>query len=408
MDRVLIIYSNPSDTDRLRLDKEHRAIDEVLSKLQLPQNTVTRRHATTFEDLVKALAEFEYSIIQFSGHGSNQGIYLEGLGGVSGQLITPQQLTRLLSETQPNLKAAILMCCFSADSLPVLIDAAPYLVTVFGPADDNSSINFVRLFYEFYFKNESIETSYLFAQELASSGLQTVLSRRALDEAKGRILFQIFPKGDHFGDTILIDLNDAENDIKELGISRENFLAILSRKIRLHHRIFDHPRDQAIIPIGRFVGIFSWQNVKDVIQCHRVLRMKAQIDDETCTVWARLTVIYNENAMQKYRLIPQSDIVFSDKSLERAIRDFQADYRILSARKEDVKVLSQCIPEQYSLSKSLMVANLEMAERKFDSEDFGSAVVYLESVLSAMHDLLDALTDAIAMDPTKEKERVEE
>ncbi|PZN72178.1 MAG: CHAT domain-containing protein, partial [Candidatus Methylumidiphilus alinenensis] len=30
MERVLVLYANPADTDRIRLDKEHRAIDQAL------------------------------------------------------------------------------------------------------------------------------------------------------------------------------------------------------------------------------------------------------------------------------------------------------------------------------------------------------------------------------------------
>lgn len=75
MEKVLILYSNPGDTDRLRLDKEHRMIDQLLQTFKLPSDAVVRRHATTFEDLIKALAETEYTVVQFSSHGSNRGVY---------------------------------------------------------------------------------------------------------------------------------------------------------------------------------------------------------------------------------------------------------------------------------------------------------------------------------------------
>ncbi|PZN85617.1 MAG: hypothetical protein DM484_01420 [Candidatus Methylumidiphilus alinenensis] len=77
MERVLVLYANPADTDRIRLDKEHRAIDQALLTSCLPTDIVIRRHATTFNDLVTALADTEFSIFHFSGHGSSNGIYLQ-------------------------------------------------------------------------------------------------------------------------------------------------------------------------------------------------------------------------------------------------------------------------------------------------------------------------------------------
>jgi hypothetical protein len=47
----LIVFSNPGDTERLRLDKEHRVIDEALSKVGYPPEAVRRLHATRIDDL---------------------------------------------------------------------------------------------------------------------------------------------------------------------------------------------------------------------------------------------------------------------------------------------------------------------------------------------------------------------
>jgi hypothetical protein len=44
-----------------------------------------------------------------------------------------------------------------------------------------------------------------------------------------------------------------------------------------------------------------------------------------------------------------------------------------------------------------MSANLEMAELKLHAEDFGAVIFHLESVLSALHDLLDALTETLTL-----------
>lgn len=397
MDRVLILYSNPSDTERLRLDKEHRAIDQIIAASKLPDDTVTRCHATTFEDFVKALTEQEYAIVQFSGHGSGKGIYLESVSGASGEWITADRVASLLAEVQPGLKAAIFMSCFSAGALPELIRAGSYVLTVFGPADDAAVIRFISTFYKFYFSQQSIERSYLFAQQITGGALQTVIARRAMKQDGGKVLFQVFPSGDHLGDSFLVDLHDAERDIDSLGVSRETFLSVLSRKIRLHRRIFDSPRERAILPIGQFFGVFSWQNAADVIKCHRILRIKPDADDKACDVWASIAVQYNDNAMQRYRLLPPLTASFNARMLDLALKNYRADCKLIYEEDKFREVLDKYVSQQYKLTKSVMAANLDMAERKLDVEDFPLAVVYLESALSAMHDLLDALTDELTV-----------
>lgn len=398
MPKVLILYSNPSDTERIRLDKEHRAVDRVLETLKLPADTIIRRHGTTFEDFVGALAEEQYSVVQFSSHGSADGIYLEAGRHDGGELITATRIATLLTKAQPDLRLAIFMSCFSATALQDLVVAAPYILTVFGPADDEASIEFVRVFYKRYLKDERIERAFLFAQAITSDTLQTVLSRRALHENQPTVLFQVFPTGDHSGDSFLVDLSPAEQDIERLEVPREAFLSTLSRKIRLHHRIFDFPRERAILPIGQFFGIFSWQNSSDVVTCHRILRIKPEVDYLACDVWAWVAVYYNDHVIQKYRILQQPAAPHNAKVLTVALTDYRHFYHIISQADKYVTVLDKYVPEQYKLSRSMVLSNLDIAEDKLHQEDFASVVFYLECALSAEHDLLDALTAKLAFD----------
>jgi hypothetical protein len=391
MEKILILYSNPEDTDRIRLDLEHRAIDHVLATRHLPPNTVVRRHATTFEDLTAALAEDEFSLFHFSGHGTSQGIYLEGQSRQSGELITAKRLGVLLSRAQPSLKAALFMCCFSADSIPDLSIAAPYLLTVFGSADDNSTIEFVRAFYDRYLEGGSIVKACFFAQQRVD--LEVVLSRRAEQASRGKTLFEVFPSGNHFGDSFLVDLSEAEPDIERLDLPRERLLALLTRKIRLHQRIFDFPREKALLPVGHLVGVFSWRSAGDLIQCHRLLKMKTGLEQDACDVWASLTVEYNDEVIQKYRLQTDPASPQNQRALQVALHNYQYSYKRLCDWQKFETVLPKYAPEQYRLTKSIIGANLGMAEQKLCAEDLASVVFHLESALSAKHDLLDALTE---------------
>jgi hypothetical protein len=309
------------------------------------------------------LAETKYDILQFSGHGTGEGFFLEGEDGDSSKIITAEKLAHLLGESQPNLKLAIFIACFSAEALPILSKVAPYIITICGPADDARAIEFTRTFYDKYFRQDFIERAHFFAQEFAGSELKAVLTRRGLDQKGDKLLFQVLPRGNHLGDSFLIDLDEAEHDIESLGVPRETFLNLLTRKIRLHRRIFDTPREHAILPIGQFFGIFSWQNALDVIRCHRILRVRPDIDDKACEIWARLIVSYNGNASERYRLLPEPIGPGIQKTLKRALENFRHDYEFLTEDAEYQEVLNRYVPEQYRQSKAVMVANLDKAEQ---------------------------------------------
>lgn len=109
MNNILILYSNPSDTTRIRLDKEHRAIDQVISKSGINPNILFRCHATSIEDIVHILSNTNFDVIHFSGHGSNNGIYLEKTKENKSELFVSKELAELLKNTQPRLTLAIFM-----------------------------------------------------------------------------------------------------------------------------------------------------------------------------------------------------------------------------------------------------------------------------------------------------------
>ncbi len=392
MDKILIIYSNPADTERLRLDKEHRALDKIIDSLNLSLGSVVRRHASSFKDLCSSIADDEYSIFQFSGHGTHEGIYLENDSGNASELITAERVAEVISKAQPRLKAAIFMSCFSADAIPTLLRIAPYILTVFGPANDNNAIEFIGAFYKNYFKFKDIAKACSWAQIISQNELQVVLSRRAQSLLSRTPLFEVFPgSGIYAGTSFLIDLSEAEADIATLNVPREKFLSILTRKIRLHNRIFDTPRERAVLPVGPYVGIFTWNNAFDPIQCHRILQIKTETKQEAYDLWARLAITYNDDANHRYRLESLPASPHNIRLLEAALTSYRSDYEWINSS----SAFHEYIPDQYKLAKSVMNANLDMAEKKLHDNNLVSVVYHLESALSALHDLLDAFTDSL-------------
>ena len=94
-------------------------------------------------------------------------------------------------------------------------------MTVFGPADDEAATEFVHEFYKRYFEDGSIRKACFFAEAGTRSELQVVLSRRAENLPDRRVLFEVFPGGNHLGDSFLVDLNEAQSDIEMYNVPRK-------------------------------------------------------------------------------------------------------------------------------------------------------------------------------------------
>jgi hypothetical protein len=229
--KVLIIYSNPSNSSRLRLDKEHRSIDQIIDKLNIDSKSITRLHAASIGDFLAELSKDDFEIVQFSGHGSTSGIYLEAEQIDAGEEVSSKRLASLLKGVSSKLKVAIFVSCFSSDSIPDLAGVAPYLITICGPADDIAAIEFVRRFYESFFQHNSVEIAFETAVRLVGvileqKNIHALLTRRAKELGEERFLLQAFPTG---GDSILVDLTDVEKYIIQLNVTIEEFLYTLTR-----------------------------------------------------------------------------------------------------------------------------------------------------------------------------------
>ena len=81
--------------------------------------------------------------------------------------------------------------------------------------------------------------------------------------------------------------------------------------------------------------------------------------------------------------------------LEAALRSYHSSYELLCNNKKYVTVLPKYVSEQYRLTKSVISADLEMAQLKRHAEDFGAMVFHLECALSALHDILGCTDSSI-------------
>src|SRR4051794_19837926 len=103
MSDILCIYSSPGDLPRLRIDEEHRTIDRLLERLNLPAHTIQRHQAATVQDVVGYLNRDAYDIVQISSHGDESALVVEDEETGASIRIGAGRLAELIARSQPGL-----------------------------------------------------------------------------------------------------------------------------------------------------------------------------------------------------------------------------------------------------------------------------------------------------------------
>lgn len=393
--RSLVVYSSPGSLNRLRIDKEHRAIEEVLARHRLPSTIIRRIHAATLLDVGKALREQDYEVVFFSCHGGSNGLYLEGSSAYSET--SWRLLSGTLKEGAPNLSVVVLNACHSASGQDALHTAATFLIVMNGNADDAAAIAFSEHFFDEFYRSNAVEHAFRqAASAIDQMGLgdkiNPVLRRR---QPSGLSVVQAF-----FGrrqDSIFIDLTEAENSISQLPMDRHAFLSLLSRKIRIHSWIFKIERERAVLPIGQFFGVFSWQNAKDIVICHEVLRLRSDLDIEECVGWTRLMVFYNDLRSERYRIVDSPSAKENQGLLAAALDSVEACLSH-TLQSDDVEQPARKLAQhQYAVTLATVRAQCDVARLNLNHLDLSRVVIALETAISSIHDLVDELTAAVTV-----------
>jgi hypothetical protein len=399
--RVGAFMCSPAGADRLRIDKEHRAIQAV-AKNFADRARFYSIPAATFGDVLGMLTHEEFDVVHFSCHGSPDRLLFETDGRSSEGLVPLGQIANLLNRRQPGVRAAVFMSCFSQSGLAAVAGAAPYVILLDGEGQDELCIRFAEAFYGHLFQTDSIETAYAEAQELVSywrgAGapvLSACLNRRKAGEDSDYVV-EVILQRDH----ILVDLAPILSDLTRLDISYGDFAASVVRKMRLHSWIFRAPLESVLITVGPFLGQFAWTNADDAVTCTKVLKFAETIDARAAEALMDLLVIYNDFSVASYRQVSEPAAPENAEGLEAALESFAVLCGMNHGRQAQHPMLSRALgavrpwlPAQAggSISVASMRSAVSMASEKFHSGDRSHAVAYLESALSALHDLVKSL-----------------
>ena len=148
MIKILFLASNPSDTTRLRLGNEIRAIDEKLRQSEFRDKFEILQHwAVRVTDLQSCLLRHNPTIVHFSGHGSPRSeIILEDDKGIS-KPVSGRAISNIFSIHKENIRCVVLNACYTkrqATSIAKHIDCVIGMSEAIG---DEAATSFAKAFY---------------------------------------------------------------------------------------------------------------------------------------------------------------------------------------------------------------------------------------------------------------------
>ena len=198
--------------------------------------------------------------------------------------------------------------------------------------------------------------------------------------------------GFHQQSEIYVDLDEIEGDIASLQQSKAEFIEILSRKLRVHRNIFSQERTNALIPIGPFIGLFSWISANNVT-CHKILTVRIDASPDFVDRWMTSCVQFNDAKLQSYR---NPDTQPADPKNKHLLKKALKEYADLAGSLFSAFGLDECgmalLGNGYVASRAAVRTYLGQAKTMLEVDNLVGAVGHLESALSGMHDVIDGLS----------------
>ena len=157
---ILAVFASPQGSAPLRLSAEDRVIRECLSLSRFRDNfSLEVLHAATIHDVRRALLGRDYRIVQFSGHGTGQGLVLENALSEP-QLVPQEALAEFLSAYSPPIECVVLNACYTDVQGKLISLGVPFTIGINGAISDAAATEFTRGFYDAVGAGKDIEFAF--------------------------------------------------------------------------------------------------------------------------------------------------------------------------------------------------------------------------------------------------------
>ena len=324
----LVIFINRNGARQDILEQEWKIIRTagqryrdllVLERMDVPE----------VSQICKIIESGAYYAVHLSMH-RPEGEYL-------GTSVIEQELTKMSAErlasciiNSPHQSPLLLFCIslFPRSCREALIKLAPFVITTDLGIPVAERIEFIESFYEKFFAGDSVINCFEYASgilggEFPAQNLFT-LDMPSLTTRKGKLYLECTARG--YEDAVFINMDKVSDDLHNLGMSREEVLHLIARRMPIDKPLLGGARNDALLPISRaLIGIFSWQNREDVT-CNKLASVASESPAEQVSLWLALLNSYNCLAASKYRNLQRPSEFASRHELRRAVDAFEVPY----------------------------------------------------------------------------------
>lgn len=144
--KILFLAANPTDTARLCIDEEARAIDQALRLAEYRNFDIASHWAVRIEDLQQLLLRHQPDIVHFSGHGEVGEIKLHDANGNSVPVRT-NALRNLFQLLKDNIRCVVLNACASESQAAAIAEVIDAVIGMSDAISDDASCQFSAAFY---------------------------------------------------------------------------------------------------------------------------------------------------------------------------------------------------------------------------------------------------------------------
>jgi hypothetical protein len=157
---ILFLAANPSETGRLALDEEARAIREELQRSTSRDSfEFETRWAVRALDLLRELRQLKPTVVHFSGHGSHDGLVFQTAGGHA-RVVDAAAITDAFGAAGASVKLVVLSACYTEGQAEALLAHVACVVGIDGAIGDDAACNFAIGFYGGIGEREPVGDAY--------------------------------------------------------------------------------------------------------------------------------------------------------------------------------------------------------------------------------------------------------
>ncbi|MDJ0577289.1 MAG: pentapeptide repeat-containing protein [Xenococcaceae cyanobacterium MO_234.B1] len=159
--KILVLASNPSGTEPLKVNDEIRSIKESHERSPKREEfTILPEPAVRISDLQRIILREKPQIVHFCGHGTgHQGLVLENNAGQQ-QLVSTEALTELLKIFERRIECVVLNACHSQVQGKEINQHINFLIATKKEIRDDAALLFTKGFYDALFNGETYKNAY--------------------------------------------------------------------------------------------------------------------------------------------------------------------------------------------------------------------------------------------------------